>query len=98
MSTRETTPPLSDDLIAFFQSSQPVRHNKNSEIFIQQIDGFHDGCLGITVECAGGLVKNNHIRVFIQRSGYTDALALTATEPDAPLTHDIVVRSGPRLN
>ena len=48
---------------------------------------FHHGLLGELVQRAGGFIQNQKLRVVVERSGNTDALALPAREAHAVLAN-----------
>ncbi len=50
---------------------------------MKALDGFHDRCLCLIVQCRSSLVQDQDLRLIIEGSGYTDSLALAAGETHA---------------
>ena len=49
------------------------------------VDGLHDGAFGHVVECTGGLVEYEQVRIVVKRPGDPDALPLPAGQSNTAL-------------
>ncbi len=62
-------------------------YDKDCEILAEGFYGVHYGLFGFVVEGAGGFVEDDDVGLFVEGSGYADALALASGETDASFAY-----------
>jgi len=78
-----------EDGVAGFHRAEAMRNQDNGDFMPQVVYRFHHCLFGEVVQCAGGFIQNQHLRVVIQRSGNADALALPAREARSLTSHGL---------
>ncbi len=86
-----------DDLVGVADRGQAVRDGDRGAARADGVDGLLHGLLGLGVQGAGRLVKDEDGRVAQDRAGDGQALLLPAGEPVAALPHHRVVAVGQGL-
>ena len=62
-----------------------MRDEDDGDFVTEVVRGFHHSLFSEVIQRTGGLIQNQHLRVVLQRSSNTDALALAARKTHATL-------------
>src|SRR3989338_9736789 len=86
------------NIVTIPKGGESMRNKENRKIKFKMLDGTHHFIFSDIIQCAGRLIKNKDLRLFIECPCYSYPLALPSTQSNATFTYTGTISFGTALN